>query len=112
MMRRGKDKNGSREMKQKAVPFPAQTIEYCETFHLIDKGNGKEAKYKMARKSRSHNWAPKLVFRLFNMAMNNAYVVYKDLVSRDGGNPLREGNERACLTMGKAVRELAHALCQ
>jgi hypothetical protein len=27
-------------------------------FHLIDKGNGKEAMYEMAEKSRSHNWAP------------------------------------------------------
>ena len=57
-MRRGKDESGSREMKQKAVPCPAQTKEYCEMFHLIDKGNGKEAKYDMAGKSRSQNWAP------------------------------------------------------
>jgi hypothetical protein len=85
MMQRGKDENGSREMKQKAVTCPVQTKEYCETFHLIDKGNGKEAKYDMARKSQSHNWAPKLVFWMFNMAMNNAYVVYKDLVSREVG---------------------------
>jgi len=54
----GKDDGGSREMKQKAVPCPEQTKEYCEMFHLIDKGNGKEAKYDMAGKSRSHNWAP------------------------------------------------------
>ncbi|KAL3765170.1 hypothetical protein ACHAW5_008589 [Stephanodiscus triporus] len=99
----GKDKNGSREMQQKAVPCPAQTKEYCNTFHLIDKGNGKEAKYDMAGASRSHNWAPKLVFWMFNMAMNNAYVVYKELVTREGGN---------VLPMGKAVRELAHGLCQ
>jgi len=103
LMRRGKDENGSREMRQKAVPCPAQTKEYCDTFHLIDKGNGKEAKYDMAGASRSHNWAPKLVFRMFNMAMNNAYVVYKELVTREGGN---------VLPMGKAVRELAHGLCQ
>ena len=42
-------------------------------------------KYDMAGKSWSHNWAPKLVFRLFNMVMNNAYVMYKELVVRDGG---------------------------
>ncbi len=58
LMRRGKDDGGSREIKQKAVPCLAQTKEYCEMFHLIDKGNGKEAKYDMAGKSRSHNWAP------------------------------------------------------
>ena len=105
VMRRGKDENGSREMKQKALPCPTQTKEYCETFHLIDKGNGREAKYDMAGATRSHNWAPKLVFRMFNMAMNNAYVVFRELVSRqgDGSKPL---------LMGKAVRELAHSLCQ
>jgi hypothetical protein len=64
LMWRGKDENKKREMKQKPVPCPAQTKDYCETFHLIDKGNGAEAKYDMAGKSRSHNWAPKLVFRL------------------------------------------------
>ncbi len=105
LMWRGKDNGGSREMKKKVVPCPAQTKEYCEMFHLIDKGNGKEAKYDMARKSRSHNWAPKLVLCMFNMAMSNAYVIYKDLIGR-------EGNGRDCLKMGRAVRELAHDLCQ
>ena len=42
-------------------------------------GNGKEAKYNMAGKSRSNNWAPKLVFQMFNMAMNNAYVALKNI---------------------------------
>ena len=79
--------------------------EYSETFHLIDKGNGKEVKYDMAGKSPKHNWSPKLVFRMFNMALNNAYVVYKNLVGR-------EGDVRGCLKMGKAVRELVHSLCQ
>jgi hypothetical protein len=62
VMRRGKDKNGLREMKQKAVSCPAQTKEYCMTFHLIDKGNAREAKYDMAGATLSHNWSPKLVF--------------------------------------------------
>jgi hypothetical protein len=105
LMWRGKDNSVSREMKQKLVPCPAQTKEHCETFHLIDKGNGKEAKYNMARKSWSHNWAPKLVFCMFNMAMNNAYIVYKDLIGW-------EGNGRECLKMGHAVQESAHDLCQ
>ncbi len=55
----------------------AQMKEYSKKFHLIDKENGKEAKYDMAGKSRKHNWPPKLLFRMFNMALNNAYVVYK-----------------------------------
>ncbi len=80
LMRRGKDKSRAREMRQKAVPCPVQMKEYSETFHLIDKGNGAEAKYDMAGQSRSHNWAPKLVFRMFNMALNNSYIVYKELI--------------------------------
>ena len=60
-------------------------------------------KYDMAGKSWSHNWAPKLVFRLFNMVMNNAYVIYKELVARDGGK---------AMPMGRSMKELAHALCQ
>ena len=57
----------------------------------------------MARASRSHNCAPKLVFQMFNMAMNNAFVVYKELVSSEGGK---------VLLLGKAVRVLVHVLCQ
>ncbi len=90
-------------MKQKPVPCPAQTKDYCDTFHLINKGNRAEAKYDMAGKSRSHNWAPKLVFRLFNMAMNNTYIMYKELDARDGGK---------AMPMGRSMKELAHALCQ
>ncbi len=71
LMRRGKDKSGAREMRQKAVPCPAKIKEYSEIFHLIDKKeNGAEAKYDMAGQSRSHNWAPKFVFQMFNMALN------------------------------------------
>jgi hypothetical protein len=103
LMQRAKDESRKKVMHQKAVPCPAQTKVYCKTFHLIDKGNGKEAKYHMARKSQSHNWVPKLFFHLFNMAINNAHVVYKELVTRDGGKRL---------LMGKAVKELAHSLCQ
>jgi hypothetical protein len=105
LMRRRKDHSKTRAMHQMPVPCPAQMKEYSKTFHLIDKGNRKEVKYDMAGKSRKHNWSPKLVFRMFNMALNNAYIVYKELVSR-------EGNGRDCLNMGKAVRELVHGLCQ
>ena len=31
-------------------------------------------------KSRLHNWSPKLVFCLYNMALNNAYKMYTALV--------------------------------
>ncbi len=96
LMQRAKDKSRIWALHQKAVLCPAQTKDYCQTFHLIDKGNGNEAKYNMARKSWLHNWAPKLVFRLFNIGKNNAYIVYKELVMREG---------RKSLSMGQAVRE-------
>jgi len=92
-------------MNQMPVPCPVQMKEYSETFHLRDKGNGKEEKYDMAGKSRKHKWSPKLVFRMFNMALNNAYIVYKELVGR-------EGDGRDFLKVGNAVRELVHGLCQ
>jgi hypothetical protein len=47
MMWRGTEKSRSREMQQTAVPCQAHTKEYCQTFHLIDKGNRKEATYNM-----------------------------------------------------------------
>ncbi len=94
LMWRRKDDSGSRTMHQTPMPCLAQMNEYSKTFHFIDKGNGKEAKYNMAGKSRKHNWSPKLVFRMFNMALNNTFVIYKKLVSR-------EGDERDCLTWAK-----------
>ena len=57
----------------------------------------------MAGASGSNNLARKLVFWMFNRVMNNTYVVYTHLVSREGGR---------VLPMGKVVRELAHGLCQ
>jgi hypothetical protein len=83
LMQRRKDDSGSRRMHQMPVLCLAQMKEYSKTFHLIDKRNGKEAKYDMAGKSRKHNWSPKLVFRMFNMVLNNTYIVYKELVSRE-----------------------------
>ena len=60
LKRRRKDKSGARSMNQTPVSCLAQMKEYSKTFHLIDKGNGKEVKYDMAGKSRKHNWSPKL----------------------------------------------------
>ena len=37
--------DGVRQRDSVGVPVPAQGKAYCETFHMIDKGNGAEAKY-------------------------------------------------------------------
>ena len=39
--------DGKRDRAKSEVPCPVQMKAYCETFHLIDKGNGAEAHYSM-----------------------------------------------------------------
>ena len=73
VLRKKRDKDGKQERHKTDVPCPAQMKDYCNTFHLIDKGNGAEASYDLGGKSQLHDWSPKLVFRLYNMALNNAY---------------------------------------
>ena len=67
--------DGKRDRDKSEVPCPVQMKDYCEMFHLIDKGNCAKAHYGMGGKSRTHNWSPKLVFRLWNMSMHNAYII-------------------------------------
>jgi hypothetical protein len=81
VLRKKRDEVGKRERHKMEVPCPAQTKDYCATFHLIDKGNGAEALYNLGGRSRVHNWSPKLVFRFFNMALNIAYKMYTALVA-------------------------------
>ncbi len=59
----------------------------------------------MGGQSKKHNWFPKLVFRLFNMTLNNAYKVYAALVEE-------HTPERRYLDMDESVKEMAHALTQ
>ncbi len=100
-----RDSNGKRERHKTKVTCPSQTKDYCETFHLIDEGNGAEANYDLGGKSHLHNWLPKLIFWLYNMALNNAYKMYMAIMElHSPGWHL--------LDMGNAVRELRHDLCQ
>jgi hypothetical protein len=94
-----------REREKTEVQCPMQNRDYSETFHWIDKGNGKEAKYDLKGSSKLHNWSPKLVFRLMNMHDCNAYTLYKRL--HELHTP-----ERRLLDMSEAMSELTHALCQ
>ena len=68
--------NGVQERAQIDVPCPQQNIDYLETLHLIDKGNGAEVKYELGGQNRTHGWIPKLSCRLFNMNVNNPYRIY------------------------------------
>ncbi len=87
------------------VPCPAQMQAYCNTFHLIDKGNGAKANHNLGGKSCLHNWLSKLIFWLYNMSINNAYKMYKTLVKQ-------HMPEQRFLDMDNAMRELAHNLYQ
>jgi len=105
VLRKKKGDEGRREMLQSQVPCPQQHWDYSETFHFIDKGNGAEAKCDLGGQSRSHNWSPKLVMRLFNMSKNNAYKIYDALVEKYTLG-------RRYLDMGETVREIEHAFFQ
>jgi hypothetical protein len=65
-----------RAREQSDIDCPTQQIDYCKTYHKIDKGNGAEAKYDLSTESHLHGWGPKLAARYFNMNLNNAYKVY------------------------------------
>ena len=101
--RRGAD--GRREHYQTPVDIPLQTQDYCDTYHLIDKGNGAEAKYDLGGESKMHGWSPKLTARLFNMNLNNAYKIYTTLYAKHhpGCKPME---------MRDCVIDLTHSLLQ
>jgi hypothetical protein len=46
-----RDGDGKQERHQTEVRCPAQTKDYCATFHLIDKGNGAEALYNLGERA-------------------------------------------------------------
>ena len=48
IQRRGMDEDGQRMKDPAPVNCPEQMVAYCETFHLIDKGNGVESRYTLA----------------------------------------------------------------
>ncbi len=106
VLRKKRDQDGKRERHKTDVPCPAQTKDYCNTFLLINLTTGMGRKHRMIwGESRLHNWSLKLVFRLYNMVLNNAYKMYTALVKE-------HTPEWRFLTMGNAVRELTHDLCQ
>jgi hypothetical protein len=97
--------NGKRERVSMEVPCPAQMKYYCQTFHLIDKGNGAEETYDMGGKSRTHNWSPKIIFWLINMTMANAYQIYCTMVTE-------RTYDCKCLSMKDTIKEETFALMQ
>ena len=74
MRRRKKDKSGTRERHQSEVKCPEQNKDYSNTFGKIDSSNMKEQRYDLKFESKKHNWSPKLVFRIFGVNSQNAYM--------------------------------------
>ncbi|KAL7536120.1 hypothetical protein ACHAXR_006945 [Thalassiosira sp. AJA248-18] len=69
--------DGLREQERTEVSCPKQQKDYNETFHLIDKGNGKESKYDMGGQTKGHNWAPKLHMQFWNFGLgNSSHTIY------------------------------------
>jgi hypothetical protein len=94
-----------RAMQQTEVDCNEQQVDYCRTYHKIDKGNGAEAKYDLSTESHLHGWPPKLAARYFNMNLNNAYklycILYKKHHPRHKVMPLKE-----------CIHNLTHSLLQ
>ena len=97
--------DGLREQNQTEVSCPLQQKDYSQTFHLIDKGNGKESKYDLGGQTKGHNWAPKLNMRFFNFGLGNAHTMYHALCKEH--TPFRRA-----LVMEDCVNLLAHHLMQ
>ena len=57
------------------VACSEKMVAYCKTFNLIDKGN-------INGGSKTHKLTTKLLFRLFNMTLNNVYRIYSCLHKR------------------------------
>ncbi|KAL7526484.1 hypothetical protein ACHAXR_001514 [Thalassiosira sp. AJA248-18] len=97
--------DGVREQNKTEVSCPVQQKDYSETFHLIDKGNGKESKYDMGGQTKGHNWAPKLHMRFWNFGLGNSHTVYDALVNEYTPN-------RRKMKMPQCVKFLSHSLMQ
>jgi hypothetical protein len=96
--------NCERKIGQKSLALHNRKIT-SDTFHLIDKGNGKESKYDMGGQTKGHNWAPKLVMRYWNFNLGNAHTMYEALVSN-------YSLDRRKMDMDTCVCFLAHLLMQ
>ena len=66
----------------------------------------------MKQGSRKHGWAPKLLFRFFNMTLNNAYKIYTVLHEREHQQAENETDRLKPLSMDDAIEELTYSLLQ
>ena len=62
--------------------------------------------------SKNHDWEPKLLFRFFNMTLNNAYKIYTVLHERKHQQDENETDQLKQLSMDDAIKELTPSLLQ
>ena len=78
------------------------------TTRLIDKSNLIEAQYVLGKQgSKKHGWAPKLLFRLFNMTLNNTYRIYTVLHERQHQQAENGMDRLKVLSMDDAIEAFA-----
>ena len=53
-IKRKRNVKGAGKREPVSVPCPKRNIDYSDTFHLIDKRNGADAKYDLTGQSRNH----------------------------------------------------------
>jgi hypothetical protein len=103
--KRNRQTKRRREREQSDVNCTEQQIDYCDTYHLIDKGNGADAHYYLCIESHLHGWPPQLAARYLNMNINNSKkafgFLYKKYRPTQVVMPLKEG-----------IHNLTHSLLQ
>jgi hypothetical protein len=87
------------------VNISEQQLAYCDTYYVIDKGNGIEAKYDLACESHLHGWSPKLSLRYINMTSNNSYNFFCALYNKY--HPGRDPME-----LKDCINNVTHSLLQ
>ena len=92
-----------------------QNVDYSDTCYQIDnKSNQIETRCVPGKQgSKKHNWAPKLLFRFFNMTFNNAYKIYTVLHEREHQQDENdETDQLKQLSMYDVIEELTPSLLQ
>jgi hypothetical protein len=106
MRRKRRDRQTKRkEREQSEVDCSEQQVDYCKTYHKIDKGYGSEAKYNLSTESHLHGWPPKLAARYFNMNINDSNKMFCFLYKKY--NP-----GQVVMPIKEAVHNLTHSFLQ
>jgi hypothetical protein len=107
MMRKRRDlQTRRREREESEVDCSQQQKNYCMTYHLIDKGNGAEAKYDLiSTESHLHGLPPKLAAHYFNMNINNSKKLFCYLYKK-----YHPG--QVVMPIKESIQNLTHSLLQ